>query len=197
MLIEKEGFLAAHQTGRNSGVIHSGIYYKPGSLKARFAKEGGKKLVEYCEQHDIAYDICGKLIVATDEKELAGLDNLYKRGLKNGLNIEVLNQAEMRKIEPNVNGISAIKVPMAGIVNYKKVTESLANDIISKGGELKFNTKVLDINEKGNEIEIVTNQGIFHTKYFINCAGLFSDRIYTTKPPVPSAKGPLAKTFPL
>ncbi|RFU64810.1 L-2-hydroxyglutarate oxidase [Peribacillus glennii] len=177
LLIEKEETIAAHQTGRNSGVIHSGIYYRPGSLKARFAKEGGKKLIEYCDQHSINYDICGKLIVATDESELTELDKLYQRGLENGLNIEIINKEEMKEIEPNVNGISAIKVPMAGIVNYKQVSESFAKNILEKGGELKVNTKVVDIKEKDEEIEVMTNQGTFTTKYFINCGGLFSDRI--------------------
>ncbi|WHZ05264.1 L-2-hydroxyglutarate oxidase [Neobacillus sp. YX16] len=177
LIVEKEPSLAAHQTGRNSGVIHSGIYYKPGSLKARFAREGGKKLIEYCEKNSIHYDICGKLIVATEETELVELEKLYKRGLENGLPVEMVNYDEMKEIEPNVNGISAIKVPMAGIVNYKQVSESYAKDYLENGGELKLNTKVVDIREKDDEIEVVTDHGVFRTKYFINCAGLFSDRI--------------------
>jgi (S)-2-hydroxyglutarate dehydrogenase len=177
LIIEKEPSLAAHQTGRNSGVIHSGIYYKPGSLKARFAREGRKKLLEYCEKHSIEYDICGKLIVATEEQELIELDKLYQRGIENGLKIEMINQDEMKEIEPYVNGISAIKVPIAGIVDYKQISESYANNVLEQGGELKLNTKVIDIKEKDNEIEIVTTKGVFHTKHFINCAGLFSDRV--------------------
>lgn len=177
LILEKEPSLAAHQTGRNSGVIHTGIYYKPGSLKARFAREGGKKLIEYCEKNSIHYDICGKLIVATEETELVELEKLYKRGLENGLSVEMINYDKMKEIEPNVNGISAIKVPMAGIVNYKQVSESYAKDYRENGGELKLNTKVVDIKEKDDEIEVVTDHGVFHTKYFINCAGLFSDRI--------------------
>ena len=177
LIIEKEASLAAHQTGRNSGVIHSGIYYKPGSLKARFAREGGKKLIEYCEKNSIQYDICGKLIVATEEHELIELNKLYERGIENGLKVELINQDELKELEPHANGISAIKVPMAGIVNYKQISESLANEIQEKGGEIKTKTKVLDIKEKSDEIEVETNNGSFNTKYLINCAGLFSDRI--------------------
>jgi (S)-2-hydroxyglutarate dehydrogenase len=177
LILEKEPSLAAHQTGRNSGVIHSGIYYKPDSLKARFAKEGGKKLIKYCEENSIQYDICGKLIVATEEYELIELNKLYDRGIQNGLKIQLIDKDELKELEPHANGISAIKVPMAGIVNYKQISESLADKITARGGEIKVSTKVVDIKEKNEEIEVETDKGSFKAKYLINCAGLFSDRI--------------------
>ncbi|MGE8203213.1 L-2-hydroxyglutarate oxidase [Heyndrickxia sp. NPDC080065] len=177
LLLEKESEWAAHQTGRNSGVIHSGIYYKPGSLKAKFAKEGGEKLIHFCQEYGIHYDICGKIIVATEDRELIELDKLYNRGLENGLKIEKLNKNQMQNIEPSVNGVAAIKVPMAGIVDYKKVSEAFAHYMLNRGGELKTETAVEEIHENDNEIIVGTNRGTFYTKHLINCAGLFSDRI--------------------
>ncbi|MBP3041379.1 L-2-hydroxyglutarate oxidase [Bacillaceae bacterium Marseille-Q3522] len=177
IVLEKEASWSQHQTGRNSGVIHSGIYYKPGSLKARFAKEGGRRLRQFCDENNIKYDICGKIIVATEEKEMPELQKLYQRGLDNKLAIEKISQAEMKEIEPNVNGIAAIKVPMAGIVDYKEVSVSLARNIEKLGGALQTDTKVIDIRESEKEVEVTTNNGVFHGTQLINCAGLFCDRV--------------------
>ncbi|MBD8067923.1 L-2-hydroxyglutarate oxidase [Bacillus sp. PS06] len=177
LIVEKEETVAAHQTGRNSGVIHSGIYYKPGSLKARLAQEGSRTLINFCQQNEIEFEICGKLIVATDQEELLHMDNLYHRGLKNGLSIKKIGIEEMKEYEPNVAGIAAIHVPTAGIVNYKKVAQSMVRYILENGGELKTNTKVENIIEQEKEIVLETSNGTFHTSYLINCAGLFSDRM--------------------
>jgi (S)-2-hydroxyglutarate dehydrogenase len=125
VVIEKESGVAKHQTGHNSGVIHSGIYYKPGSFKARFARQGNKSMREFCESHGIEHDICGKVIVATKQEEIPLLENLYKRKLDNGLSVNRIGSDELNEIEPHVKGLGAIRVPMAGIVNYRKLVKSL------------------------------------------------------------------------
>lgn len=177
LILEKESTVAAHQTGRNSGVIHSGIYYKPGSLKAKYAKEGAKRLIEYCKENEIKYDICGKLIIATEEEELPNLESLYLRGKENGLTIEKIDMEQIREIEPHANGIAAIKVPMTGIVNYQEVALSLAANIEERGGVLETDTVVKNIIENDDGVIVQTSKGNFNSKYFFNCAGLYSDRI--------------------
>ncbi|MBK5501379.1 L-2-hydroxyglutarate oxidase [Peribacillus sp. TH14] len=177
VVIEKEATVAEHQTGHNSGVIHSGIYYKPGSFKARFARQGSKSMTEFCKVHGIDHDICGKVIVATKEEELPLLDNLYNRGLENKLAIQKINVNELKEIEPHVNGLGAIRVPQAGIVNYRQVSEKFAEIIEQQGGEIKLNTKVLKIHEESDHATIDTNQGTLKARMVINCAGLHSDRI--------------------
>src|SRR5690625_3853413 len=128
-VIEKENEIASHQTGNNSGVIHSGIYYTPGSFKARFAKQGSQEMQEFCKKHDIDYDMCGKVIVATRPEELPLLDDLYERGLENELAIEKIGPEQLKEIEPHVAGLGAIRVPQAGIVNYKEVSKKFAEII--------------------------------------------------------------------
>lgn len=177
LLLEKENELAAHQTGHNSGVIHSGIYYKPGSFKATFAREGNRSMQAFCKEHEIDYEMCGKVIVATDDSELPHLNNLYERGLQNRLNIEKLSREELLEIEPHVNGLAAILVNDAGIVNYKQVTEKMAEIIKGKGATISLNSEVTAITEKEKEIKIETSQGDFIAKFLINCAGLYSDKI--------------------
>ncbi|MGM8365738.1 L-2-hydroxyglutarate oxidase [Virgibacillus sp. W0181] len=177
LLVEKEEDVACHQTGRNSGVIHSGIYYKPGSLKAEFAREGSKKLLRYCKKHSIEYDVCGKVIVATEEEEIPQLKNLYNRALQNGLKVNKLNKDILNDIEPHCDGLEALEVPATGIINFKAVAKSFAKTIKINGGEIKCGTEVLDIKENNNEIEVTTGEGEIYTKYLVNCAGLFSDRI--------------------
>lgn len=177
-VIEKEQHVAAHQTGHNSGVIHSGIYYKPGSLKAKNCINGYNMLIDFCNTHDIPYELCGKLIVATSEKELPELDKLYKRGLDNGLDkISLLNADEAREIEPNVNVVKAIKVPYTGIIDYTLVTEKLAELFIKMGGEVFTGHKVEAIKTFYNWAEITTAQKTFTAVSYINCAGLYSDKI--------------------
>ncbi|TKH07473.1 L-2-hydroxyglutarate oxidase [Peribacillus simplex] len=177
VVIEKEAVVADHQTGHNSGVIHSGIYYKPGSFKARFARQGSKSMTEFCQMHGIEHDICGKVIVATKPEELHLLDDLYSRGLQNELAIQRIGVDELKEIEPHVNGLGAIRVPQAGIVNYRQVSEKMADIIRGNGGEIKLNTKVEKIDEGLDEVIIDTNNGTIKARVVINCAGLHSDRI--------------------
>lgn len=176
-IIEKEREVACHQTGNNSGVIHSGIYYKPGSFKARFAKAGSESMRKFCLEHNLAIDICGKVIVATEEKELEQLHTLYQRGLDNGLHVELLSKQELVEIEPHVNGIAGIRVPTAGIVNYKQVSETLAALFMQKGGTLTLSEEVRSIEERHDHVSISTDKKTYSTQFVINCAGLHSDRI--------------------
>lgn len=177
VVIEKEAVVANHQTGHNSGVIHSGIYYKPGSFKARFARQGSKSMTEFCRMHGIEHDICGKVIVATKPEELPLLDDLYSRGLQNELAIQRIGVEELKEIEPHVNGLGAIRVPQAGIVNYRQVSEKMADIIRGNGGEIKLNTKVVKIDENFDDVIIDTSTGTIKARMVINCAGLHSDRI--------------------
>ncbi len=170
ILLEKESELAAHQTGRNSGVIHSGIYYRPGSLKARMAVEGNRSMVAFCEAHAIPFNISGKLIVATDDAELARLRKLEENARGNGVATRWLAREEAREIEPHVNAIAALHVPSTGVVDYTRVANAMANAI---RGELHLDCRVLRIDGE----RIVTTKGDFSARTIINCAGLFSDRI--------------------
>ncbi|MFQ3544336.1 L-2-hydroxyglutarate oxidase [Halobacillus rhizosphaerae] len=176
-VIEKEVEWASHQTGRNSGVIHSGVYYKPGSLKARMAKQGSASMVAFCKAHDIKHEVCGKVLVATEQEELPRMEALYERVQKNKLNVTKITREELLEIEPHVNGLAALKVPTTGIVDYKQVTETLASLIQEAGVDLFLGTKVKNLEEVQEEVVIDTNQGSFKSKYLINCAGLHSDRL--------------------
>jgi len=177
LVIEKESELAKHQTGNNSGVIHSGIYYTPGSFKARFAKQGSKDMQEFCKKHDIAYDMCGKVIVASNEEELPLLDDLYKRGLENELAIEKIDQKRLKELEPHIAGVAGIHVPQAGIVDYTQVSLKFAELIKNNGGEILLDTELIKINEHKESVTIETNRGNYEAKLAINCAGLHSDRV--------------------
>ncbi|MBN6188509.1 L-2-hydroxyglutarate oxidase [Aneurinibacillus sp. BA2021] len=177
VMIEKEKDWAHHQTGHNSGVIHSGIYYKPGSFKARFAREGNKAMVEFCEEHGIAYDVCGKVIVATEPDELARMEDLYQRGLENELNVQKIGVEELHEIEPHVKGLGAIRVPSCGIADYKGVSRTFARIIQEGGGDIRLGTKVENIGETADGVTIETNRGTFSARFLINCAGLQSDRV--------------------
>ncbi|MFB4164257.1 L-2-hydroxyglutarate oxidase [Alteribacillus sp. JSM 102045] len=177
VLLEKEEKVASHQTGHNSGVIHSGIYYTPGSLKARLAKQGNESMREFAKEHNLPLDVCGKVIVATEEKELPFLDTLYQRGIQNGLNIETLSKAELLEKEPHVQGISAIFVPSAGIIDYTAVSKKLAERLEQRNGKIENGAEVKAISEKTNEVEVETTKGSYRARYLINCAGLQSDRI--------------------
>ncbi|AOH55036.1 hydroxyglutarate oxidase [Peribacillus muralis] len=177
VIIEKEAVVADHQTGHNSGVIHSGIYYKPGSFKAKFARQGSRSMTEFCKTHGIEHDICGKVIVATKQEEMPLLDDLYIRGLQNELTIQKIDVGELREIEPHVNGLGAIRVPQAGIVNYRQVSEKMADIILDSGGEIMLNTKVEKIAEEIDEVTIETSNKTMKARMVINCAGLHSDRI--------------------
>ena len=188
IILEKESQLAFHQTGHNSGVIHSGVYYKPGSFKAKFTRAGNQSMVEFCQTHDLPYDVCGKVIVATQEKELPRLENLFKRGLENNLSVTKLSPAEVREIEPHVNCLGGIRVPTAGIVNYKKVCQKYGELIQLQGGEIRLNTQVTNIIKTNQGYTLETNQAPINTKFMINCAGLQSDRVAQLGGVSPEAK---------
>jgi L-2-hydroxyglutarate oxidase len=177
LVLEKEGGWARHQTGHNSGVIHSGIYYKPGSLKARFCRAGAQALAEFCQERGIEYEICGKVIVATEINELPLLDNLHERGLKNGLEVENVGPEELKEIEPHARGLAAIKVPSTGIIDFTKVAEAFAAHVEEKGGRLRTGTEVESISETGRAAAVRTNRGAFRARTLVNCAGLHSDRV--------------------
>ncbi|HEY7088140.1 MAG TPA: L-2-hydroxyglutarate oxidase [Tepidisphaeraceae bacterium] len=177
VVIEKERHWAAHQTGHNSGVIHSGIYYKPGSYKARFALEGSQIIPDFCAANNIDYDVCGKIIVATEEAELPLLDNLLKRGFAHGLPIRKIGPEQIKEIEPHCNGLAGIEVKSTGIADYKKVSSTYARIIESRGGELKLGCKVKRFVREGGEIVIETTGGAIHARFLVNCAGLHCDRV--------------------
>jgi len=177
VLLEKEAELAAHQSGNNSGVIHSGVYYVPGSQKAKFAKAGNESMKRFCQEHGIKYEECGKVIVATDKKEIGNLIKLYERGKQNGLDVQLLDKVELLEKEPYVNGMKAIFVPGAGIVDYKQVSLKMAELIEERGGEIRTNEEVKWIDERPGEVIVETEKNTFRAKFLINCAGLYSDRI--------------------
>ncbi len=187
-VLEKEGSWARHQTGHNSGVIHSGVYYKPGSLKARFCTEGASALVEFCQEHGVAYETCGKVIVATERHEMPLLKNLYERGLENGLGVEKIGVDELREIEPHAAGLAALRVPETGIVDYVGVSRAFAGEISGAGGELRPGTRVEGISERGDGVEVSTSRGIFRARTLVNCAGLYSDRVAAMSGMEPPAK---------
>jgi L-2-hydroxyglutarate oxidase len=177
VVLEKESRLAYHQTGHNSGVIHSGIYYKPGSFKAKFTRSGNCSMVTFCREHGIDHEVCGKVIIATEEKELPLLENLYQRGLENGLNVTKLSSEKVKEIEPHVRCLAGIWVPTAGIVDFSQVCDKYADLIKSQGGEVYLNAKVEKIFETSKGQVLETNNGTFETRFTINCAGLHSDRV--------------------
>ncbi|MFN8810690.1 MAG: L-2-hydroxyglutarate oxidase [Cyclobacteriaceae bacterium] len=177
-VLEKENELARHQTGNNSGVIHSGVYYKPGSLKARNCIRGYELLLAFCREHHVPFELCGKVIVATEQHELPLLENLYQRGLQNGLNqIRRITPDEIKSYEPYVAGLAGIHVPYTGIVDYKRVAEMYGELIRAQGGEIFLGQKVTGLQESSNTLEVVTADRTFATRLLINCAGLYSDKI--------------------
>ena len=177
-ILEKEEGIAKHQTGHNSGVIHSGVYYKPGSLKAQNCRRGYDLLLDFCQQNDVAYELCGKVIVATQNAELPQLDMIFERGQANGLKkIKKISGDELHEIEPHVAGIAAIKVPEAGIINYTKVSQKLADLLTRAGAEIKLNQQVTNIMAAGKTIYVDTYDQEYTADLVINCAGLYSDKV--------------------
>ena len=178
VILEKEAGVARHQTGHNSGVIHSGVYYKPGSLKARFCVQGAREMVEFCAEHGIPHNVCGKLIVATTAEEAAWLDDLRLRGVANGLvGLRLLGREEMWEIEPYVGGVRALEVPSTGITEYALVTAKYAEIAMRRGAELKTGAAVVGFRDSAGEVVIQTRAGDFAARYVVNCAGLYSDRV--------------------
>jgi L-2-hydroxyglutarate oxidase len=179
-VLEKEMTVATHQTGNNSGVIHSGIYYKPGSLKAKNCIEGYDSLIQFCKQENIEYDLCGKIIVATKESELTALETLYQRGILNGLKgLKYLSATEIKEYEPHCIGIKGIFVPQTGIVNYKKVCETLQNKILDfKNATIEFGFEVQNIqNTETGVIVQSTKRTRIEGRFLVNCGGLYCDKI--------------------
>jgi L-2-hydroxyglutarate oxidase len=178
VVLEKENRVGNHQTGNNSNVIHSGIYYKPGSLKAKNCIHGYNLLLEFCKEQEIPFDICGKIIVATEEKELPLLKNIFDRGIQNGLTgLKMLTAAELKQHEPHVAGIAGIHVPQTGIVDYRIVAEKFGEVFKNLGGEIKLGEKVNDIKLGDNEVTVITNKNTYKATLLVNCAGLYSDKI--------------------
>jgi L-2-hydroxyglutarate oxidase len=177
LVLEKEADIALHQTGRNSGVIHSGIYYRPGSFKARFAHAGNRSMVDFCKTHGIAHEVCGKVIVATKKEELPLLESLHRRGLENGLAATKLSGEEVQEIEPHVRCLRGIKVPSTGIVNYRAVCAKYAELIQEGGGRVETGVEMKTIRGNGSGHLLETATGEIEAGFLINCGGLQSDRI--------------------
>ncbi len=176
-VLEKESQWAFHQTGNNSGVIHSGIYYEPGSLKARLCKAGCESIVQFCEEHGLPYERCGKLIVATSAEEIPALNAIYEKGLKNGTAVVKLTPEQANEIEPHVQCVQALQVKSTGIVSYKAICNKFVELLQENGVDLFSNTRVKRIVEKKDEHVLETSQRTVRGRFIINCAGLFCDRI--------------------
>lgn len=177
-VIEKENQLSAHQTGHNSGVIHSGIYYKPGSLKALNCIRGYNMLLEFCNQYSVPYELCGKIIVATSPEEVPQLEKIIERGQQNGLTgLQRLSVEEMKEYEPHVHGVDAVFVPQTGIINYRAVAQKYAELIREKEGLIMLGEKVTDIQEEKSTSTIITSHNRYNAHLVVNCAGLYSDKI--------------------
>ena len=178
LLLEKEDRVARHQSGHNSGVIHSGVYYKPGSLKARLCVTGAAAMIEFCREHGVPHNVCGKVIVATRPDELPRLEDLRQRGEANGLSgLRLIGPEELREIEPHARGLRALVVPSTGVTDYAKVCEKYAELISARGGDIRLSAPATAIRRLSNEIAVETPHGAFSATSLINCAGLFSDRI--------------------
>jgi len=178
LIIEAEDKLAAHQTGNNSGIIHSGLYYKPGSLKAKNCTEGRKLIYSFCEENNIKFEKCGKIVVAVTEDEIKPLDDLYERGIANGLDgLKKLTSEELRNYEPNITGVAGLFVPQTGIVDFLQVTNTYAKIIKEAGGEIKTGCRFISVSKSGKELVLITTTGDIESKFLVNCGGLYSDRI--------------------
>jgi len=177
LLLEKESSPAQHQTGHNSGVIHAGVYYAPGSLKAKFCLAGNRATKEFCDKHDIRYDSCGKMLVATNDVEMERMKALWVRTEANGIEREWLSAEELREREPNIIGLGGIFVPSSGIVNYAEVTRRMAVEFTKAGGNIRYDSEVTGIDERADEVVVTTTSGVFQARFLISCSGLMADRI--------------------
>ncbi|PTO85794.1 L-2-hydroxyglutarate oxidase [Vibrio splendidus] len=181
LLVEKERGFAQHQTGHNSGVIHAGVYYAPGSLKADFCKRGVERTIAFCSQHDIPVENCGKLLVATNEQEVERMNTLYQRCHDNDIDVDLLDQAQLKLAEPNITGLGAIYVKTTSIVDYKKVTEVMAQEFVEAGGKLSLGTEVIMADEQEDEVQLtckVDGQTLqLNSRFLITCSGLMADRM--------------------
>jgi (S)-2-hydroxyglutarate dehydrogenase len=188
LVLEKEAALARHQTGHNSGVLHSGIYYRPGSLKAQNCRAGLRLMREFCEREGLAHEICGKVIVASAPQELDRLQALFERGKANGVRCELIGPERLRELEPHCAGVKAIHVSEAGIVNYAQVGARLAERLIENGHGIVTSAQVMGVVERETEVIVETTRGDFQTRFAINCAGLHSDRVTKLAGTTPSVR---------
>ncbi|HSQ54716.1 MAG TPA: L-2-hydroxyglutarate oxidase [Gemmata sp.] len=177
VVLEKEAGVAQHQTGHNSGVLHSGIYYKPGSLKAVTCRAGKKAMEAFCAAEGIAHEICGKVIVAVTEADLPALHRIHERGVANGVDCQLIDREQLLEQEPHAAGIKAIHVPETGIVNYRQVCERLAERVREAGGEIVFRARVTAVRHFLDGLSVATSAGHFSSRQLVNCAGLHSDRV--------------------
>ena len=178
VVIEKESVVAQHQTGHNSGVIHAGIYYAPGSQKANFCSTGGRLLREFCDERGVEYEMCGKIIVAVNDSEVPGLEELYRRGTENGAEgLELIGPEELREREPHVAGVKAIWSPNTGIIDFTRVSEAYSIEMRENGGDLVLDAEVHAISKTNGSVHIQTGAGDFTAKNIINCAGLHADKV--------------------
>jgi len=175
---EKESRLACHQTGHNSGVIHSGIYYRPGSMKARMCVDGSKELVAFCEEHDIPHELCGKVVIATAREEIPALLELHRRGQANGVpGLRLIEPSEVKAIEPRATSLKGLHVPSTGIVDFRRVAEAYARVFQDRGGRILLNHEVTAVDAGSTRIRIESNGSLLSARTLINCAGLYSDRV--------------------
>lgn len=188
VVVEKEAHVCQHQSGHNSGVLHSGIYYRPGSVKALTCREGKKWMEAFCEREGIPFEICGKVIVATSEQEVPTLQMLYERGRANGVRCERIDSQRLRELEPYASGIEAIYVPETGIVDFSRVCERLAHHITEAGGTILAGATVIGVRETTEEVVVQTTRGDFTAPYALNCAGLYSDQIVRLSGHIPPAQ---------
>lgn len=177
LLLDKETAPGIHQTGHNSGVIHAGVYYTPGSLKARFCLAGNRATVEFCEAHGIPFDTCGKLLVATSELEMQRMEALWERTAANGLEREWLSAGELAEREPNITGLGGIFVPSSGIVDYAEVTRTMATEFERRGGEIHYGCEVTGLEERSQEVIVKSREAEFTGRYLVTCSGLMADRV--------------------
>ena len=187
VVLEKEAEVARHQTGNNSGVLHSGIYYKPGSLKAENCRDGRTAMIEFCRKHEVEFEVCGKVIVAVEEAELPALKNIFERGQANGVNCQIIDKERLAELEPHSAGISAIHVPDAGIVNYRQVCQRMADEIQNQG-EVRTGARVTKIEHRGARSTIETTNGEIDCGLIVNCGGLYCDRLAKLGGMKPEAK---------
>lgn len=188
-ILEKESGPARHQTGNNSGVIHSGLYYKPGSLKAVNCIKGYNLLLQFCEEAEVPYELCGKVVVATSKEEIPYLETLYTRGEQNGLtNLKWLDKEDIKDHEPYVNGVRGIYVPQTGIIDYKQVCKKLESNLQELGVEIAYGRKVEKILHQGSATEVIAGNGEYQAKLIVNCAGLYSDKVSKMTPLKPDLK---------
>ena len=188
-VLEKEPEVGQHQSGHNSGVLHAGLYYKPGSLKAQLAVNGIRRMIAFCQANEVAHEVCGKLVVAVTVDEIPRLKDLHERGIANGLKgLRWCGPQEIREREPHVNGVAAIEVPEEGIVDYRAVCRAMQRNILKAGGDVKTGTALLGLTKEGNRWRCQTTAGETSADYLVNCAGLHCDRIMALTGETPSTR---------